>query len=711
MSSDLARLENASALRTWEADRSKAFSSWRESVRTLLSGLKSTIDLGVAHHTQLDRFLRVRSAAERAYSKALLDALKPAVLMPTVTEPHQGGGSGASAAKGSARPQQQQPALAMTSGGSSSSSSKNPARAAHADPAADIAGCVTAATAALFAATKSPLLASISDLQQAVSAAREAFAAELLEGSMLAGLTQNMEEYQKSGRGMLEALERGLADVAEASGKAGEAMVDFQRASIQGRHGLTAALSGEPPFDMWLVEHRWRRAVSCLQAKQRDFIVQLCGAVQDLWRLEEWREDMWRKALTRFCTMLHKVETTVQCYANDGIKALAGFKSSDPSERCVLEALEKVLQAAPAGDSSKPVARGQLPAQLSQWPAMRRIRQLGRTGAPPSTQLVRTGGPLQAPGRWYGWNSCVVVLTKDDWLHCFHISESKTGLQGSRPHPSASSTAPPVKANHGPPAAPPHPGTSSGPSGTSGAPPAAPHSAVAAVGDQEDADSSCETDAPEPPDGGMMAIEATPQWSMYVPHTKVELTSGRGKSFDLEEVRKPWFFGLAGSGRRESLQATNEESARRWVDTIGEFQAGNDSQAALLNTEAAASSGKKSPPPPPADAPKRELHEAGVLNGHKAPSTAPGDGAASSSSCTLPLTASTDGRQVLTAAGAAGAAAGAAPADDTKARPPPPPPPPPQCAEGEAARSSQQLLQVEEATDLSGCLSAEECFG
>lgn len=74
MSTDILRLENASAIRSWEEDRAGRFGRWRAGVEGLIASLRGTLRSGAASSQILDGFMRRRGAVERAYAQAARSA-------------------------------------------------------------------------------------------------------------------------------------------------------------------------------------------------------------------------------------------------------------------------------------------------------------------------------------------------------------------------------------------------------------------------------------------------------------------------------------------------------------------------------------------------------------------------------------------------------------------------------------------------------------
>lgn len=170
--------------------------------------------------------------------------------------------------------------------------------------------------------------------------------------------------------------------------------------------------------------------------------------------------------------------------------------------------------------------------------------------------LARAGGPLKTPHRWYGSSSCIVVLTKDDWLHCFRCCEAnrRAGNSKSVSKPTATSTGPSARRTND---------SGNGPEVALDAPPN-----VSGESGDSDYSEDCRSNS------GIAAFdlfEAEPQWSMFIPSTTVAAPSGRGKCFEIEEVKRQRFLGLR-STRREALEASSEEEVQRWLSTLRQVQ-------------------------------------------------------------------------------------------------------------------------------------------
>lgn len=278
---------------------------------------------------------------------------------------------------------------------------------------------------------------------------------------------------------------------------------------------------------------------------------------------------MVKKVLGRYCAKLHQVETTVQSLANDGIRVLAD-RRHDQAERTLLGNLERVLHKDFGGPGSPAAISSQAQPQVD-FAALRRLRLLGRLGRLPETVLRRLAGPLQVPKRWYGTQVCVVVLTKDEWLHCFHLAPPKQKAQ---------------KAEGG--------GSSS----------------VQSAGVPEEEAEGL---------GGLDAVEAEPQWSMYVPGVIITApVPGKPRSFEIEEVKKG-FLGIK-SSRKELFQVESEDGVRRWASALSEAGAllHGAAAAAATNHEFALRQVPVPPPPPP---PPPPLPEAEVVPEATAPET------------------------------------------------------------------------------------------
>jgi len=513
MSCNLERLQSASSLRDWEEGRAKRFVSWKDNVESLIAGLRTTSGLGVMQQQHIEEFLRRRCAADHAYAQALAAPSLP-------------------------------PPSAPPAAGSKAQAAAPP------DKAAVVGAAATPfnAQASLFLCD--PLCRAISDIQIQMSAAREAFATDLLEGAVLSGLAQATGDFEKTSDTMLQGLDSGLVQAVEANAEAVDAMTAYHMNSIEGSRE-------DPPCDAWLFEHRYRRAVEFLRERQRSFTIQLCAAVEEVWRLEEWREEMSRKVLGRFCNKLHQVETSVQSFANDAIRALASHKKEESPSVAILAGLEQLLRSSPLPPVSRPFSPvSQQPAQQKpalssatavvvqgrpkpgEWPMLLRLRREGQLGPLPASVLSICRGPLQAPRRWYGTQLSMMVLTKDFWLHCFYINTDKAA--------SASST-------------------SSGAGGSI--------------------------------DGlALEAVEAEPSWSLYIPSTSVTLTSGKTRSIEVEEIKRG-FLGIK-STRRESFQADDDASCQRWLATL---------QQASRKSAQPALQARPPPPPPPPSRPEPEV--------------------------------------------------------------------------------------------------------
>merc|ERR1719313_1785187 len=131
---------------------------------------------------------------------------------------------------------------------------------------------------------------------------------------------------------------------------------------------------------------------------------------------------MAHKTLRRFCTKLHRVETTMQSLANDGLCALSGAR--DQPGRQNIEKLEEMLRK-PVEDLPSPWAAATLESiHRQEWPVLVSLRRLAEGApSPPPSELRRLAGELQLQGRWYGLQRCFVVLTADRWLYCFRREE------------------------------------------------------------------------------------------------------------------------------------------------------------------------------------------------------------------------------------------------------------------------------------------------
>eukprot|EP00747_Dinoflagellata_sp_TGD_P210907 gnl/TRDRNA2_/TRDRNA2_84128_c2_seq1.p1 gnl/TRDRNA2_/TRDRNA2_84128_c2~~gnl/TRDRNA2_/TRDRNA2_84128_c2_seq1.p1 ORF type:complete len:851 (+),score=222.63 gnl/TRDRNA2_/TRDRNA2_84128_c2_seq1:73-2625(+) len=562
MSSDIERLESAAALREWEERRAKTFGEWREAVQALTTSLRTTVGQSLVRHQQLELFLRHRSAAEKAYAQAL------------------------------------QPMLAAPA--SEGEAVKRPP-------------------------PKNLLLEALTELQRSIADARVAFASKVLEVEVLTSLTATASEFEKTSSRMLDGLDSSLVEVVEANSKAADAMMAFRASSIEGRRprggegNLTPRGSQERPADVWLVEHRYRRAVDVVRERQRAFTNQLCAAIEEAWKLEVWREDMARKTMGRFCEGVFKVETSVQSLANDGVRALANNKKELGGVQ-VLGDLEVVLRTVPEGQAAAPAAAGD---GRQVWPALQRLRALGlQSGLPPPSVLGLVAGPLQVPRQWYGSQLCIAVLTKDHWLHCFNVAlpaappltmaagsagttEASVAVVGSRMQiigAKASPSASPISS----------PGASPKGAGRSG-------------------DGVVTIQAPVASKGGGSAeflegAEVEPHWSVFVPNCSVAPTSGGSggklKGFEVEEQRKG-FLGMLPPWR-ETLLADSEENAKHWIDALllaqaqeREPQPTGAGMAAISGTSAASAAGYVppqigdggvSPPPPPPPPPTTTTH-------------------------------------------------------------------------------------------------------
>jgi hypothetical protein len=385
-------------------------------------------------------------------------------------------------------------------------------------------------------------LRAISAIQGQISAVRESFATGLLEGAILSGLSAATADFEKNSGALLQGLETGLSEALQAHSRAAEAMADYRRSSIE-------ALRADPPCDAWLLEHRYRRAVETLRERQRAFTAKLCCAVEEVFRLEELREENTRKALSLFCTKLHQVETAVQSLANDGIRALAGHKKEDSPSVAILMDLEQLLQKAPAQYvSAAVVVASQTPTPAAvpgakaapkarpkpgEWPALLQLRDQGRLDQLPASILSVMSGCLKSPRRWSASQLSMVVLTKDFWLHSFAITPPKAGAARS--------------------------------SGES----------------------------------SLEAVEAEPAWSLYLPNTSVTTQKdGKTRCIEVEEAKRG-LFGIKNT-RREILQADDDTTLQRWVTTL---QLGTQKTlfgpASSGRAEPQATAPRQPPPPPP----------------------------------------------------------------------------------------------------------------
>jgi len=170
-------------------------------------------------------------------------------------------------------------------------------------------------------------------------------------------------------------------------------------------------------------------------------------------------------------------------------------------------------------------------------------------GKPSPSVLVRMGGPLQAPRRWYGSQLCVAVLTKDDWLHCFRVSmtksdNSKAKLPASAP--TSSTTYDGATAEIA---------TSSSANGPTGG--------TANHGGNNAGIRATHEDVSENGFDALDAMEDEPHWSMHLPGASVTASvNGRPQCFEVEEVRRG-FLGIR-NAKRELLQAESAEGMRSW---------------------------------------------------------------------------------------------------------------------------------------------------
>lgn len=491
MSNDLRRLESASALRIWEERRVRHFLAWKEAIDGLISGLRATLRRGSRQSRELDAFLRQRSAAEKAFVQALL---APGTVQDT---PHLifGGADLHPAPTTEAPP----PPKKSTATGSD-------------DPGT---GWVT--TASLTGAGS--LLEAVLGFQRQVAKAREAFATSLLEGSVVSGVSATTTEFEKTGAALLEGLGAGIEEVIAAHVKVQEAMTAYHKRSIEPASSKSSS-DPQSSSDTWLQEHRYRRAVMALQDKQRTYTSEVCSAILEARRLEEWRSEMSRKMLSRYCTKLFQVETAVQSLANDGVRALAGHQKEPTGSVGVLSDFEHLLkEAVPLPEEPPQSDAPEGTGDEQEWPALRRLWSLAHRGRPHASVLGHLCGPLEVARRWYGNQVSVVVLTKDFWLHCFQMTlEAKKKEKEARRGGSRSS-----------------PSTAAGVS-------------VAAESGQDN-------------------LEAEPQWSIYVPFCSVTSpVSGKPLCFEIEEVRKG-FLGMKNS-RKEVLQAGSNDELARWTSAL-----------------------------------------------------------------------------------------------------------------------------------------------
>merc|ERR1719330_2217655 len=123
-------------------------------------------------------------------------------------------------------------------------------------------------------------------------------------------------------------------------------MIAYHRSSIEGRRRSSKSGGGEEPTDAWLQEHRYRKAVAVLQERQQSYTTAVCSAIEEARRLEEWRSEMSRKILARYCTKLFQVDTAMQSYANDAVRALANYQKEPIGSCGVLSDFTTLLQEA-----------------------------------------------------------------------------------------------------------------------------------------------------------------------------------------------------------------------------------------------------------------------------------------------------------------------------------------------------------------------------
>lgn len=513
MSSDIERLQSASDLRIWEEDRAKSFVTWRCSSETLIAGIRTTIGLGAAQHQHIENFLRARSIADRAYAHAL---------SVSKAEPPVPAKAPKAAAKEKAPAQECQP---------------------------------------------DPFIQAMSDIQAKVASARDSFATALLDGAMSHGLVATNEEFEKKTGALLTALDTGLAECVQANRRAIEAMAEYHRSSIEAR-------KEDPPSDAWLVEHKYRRAVDAVRDRQRSFTAQLCTAVEEVWRLEEWREEMARKVLHRFCTKVFEVETTVQSLANDGIRALAGQRKEDAPSTAMLRELEKLLRGPPppsGGNSAsstaepkrssiqeQPVATSSTGSQAKpkagEWPVLLKLREQGHVGSLPPSVLAVMGAGLKTPRRWYGSQLAMVILTKDFWLHCFGLEVDPKGGQT-----------------------------------------------------------------------GFAGMDADPLWSLYMPNATISQPTVKTRSIEIEEARRG-FLGMK-STVRETLQADDDTAFQHWLTalqlarekTVLKALSNNSGSKQTIATTLATEKPSARPPPPPPPPPPAPVLPQGATAETKLP--------------------------------------------------------------------------------------------
>lgn len=382
------KLETARALKAWEERRCEAFDAWRAIVEPLMSCVRTVIRSGHARHGQLAGFLKQRGNAERVYSQALA---------PRGTG-EAGGGSGAKSA--------------VSAGGA---------------PKAPSTGRQTEVS----------FLTQLLELQQEQAGLVEGLAAGVLEGPVLQGASATSEEFSKVGSALLEGLETGLSEVVEAHKSAAEDMAAHHRMFFEAENASSSGAKVGKQQDAWQSEHRYRCSVETLQARQEAFTEKLCSAVEEARRLEQWREEMAHKTLQAFCQKLHHVATVIQSLANNCVCALAD-KQRGPVQQGLgkLDGLLQKPPPLPAGSvppPPPPPASGTAPPAgkpvgNSDWPTLQRLRGLARTAAagPPVSQLEVLSGTMKIQGKWYGFNECQAVITKDFWLHCYKsLSDEK----------------------------------------------------------------------------------------------------------------------------------------------------------------------------------------------------------------------------------------------------------------------------------------------
>lgn len=485
MSTDLQRIQSASALRTWEESRAKQFGAWIHAVQRIIEGTREAFRKGLTRSQELDAFTRQRAEADRAYAAALRSP------PPSVKKDQPG-----------EVPQ------------------KKAAKETPVDKKGSVAEVKKEGAAQAVDSSPNPLIDVLVKLQKSAAEIREKFAASIDERSLLGGFSSTTEEYDRRGTELLLDLEAGLRTVVDAHVKATEAMQAYHRVSIEAGRKPKGSSTTEPTDD-WLHEHRYRRTLTALEEKQNAFVARFCGAMLESRKLEEWREEMTKKMLGRYCTKLYQMETEVQSLANDGLKTFVG-EQRRPVPPAVLPFFDSLLtnSATLPPDLREELMQDQPSSQTTEskeWPALSRLKTLSCLGKPPSSVLGLLAGPVKAPRRWYGSSVCMLVLTKDGWLHCFDVAQPKEKKNKSSPSEVGCAAA------------------------------------TARAGPDKAADE--------------------PQWSIFVPGSRIiSPVTGRSRCFEIEEHHKGWF-GMR-TKKKEIIQADTDEDLAQWTTALRKTCAG-----------------------------------------------------------------------------------------------------------------------------------------